>query len=353
MRKYFIDNLRWMSILLLFPFHTCMIYNNYGENFYIKSSGVSLLTGFIQVTYTWFMPLLFVIAGISTCYALNKRTPGQYIRERVLKLFIPLISGILLLVPIQTFYAEKFHNGYTGGYLHQYVLFFTKKTDLTGYTGGFTPGHLWFILYLFIISLVALPIVLIYKKSSKKMRIDKLSVFSILPMFIIFLAMALVFNTGGKSLGGYFALFMLGYFILSDDAIQSKIDMGRWYLTAGFVILTVFNILFQNVWHCSFGIIYDIFTGFLTWIAVLALLGMGKHYLDFHNKITGYFTKASFPIYIFHQSLVVLTAYYTLKITSSVAEQVVIIISVSFILTMLVYEITRRIPFMRFLFAMK
>lgn len=342
-----------MSILLLFPFHTCMIYNNYGENFYIKSSGVSLLTGFIQVTYTWFMPLLFVIAGISTCYALNKRTPGQYIRERVLKLFIPLISGILLLVPIQTFYAEKFHNGYTGGYLHQYVLFFTKKTDLTGYTGGFTPGHLWFILYLFIISLVALPIVLIYKKSSKKMRIDKLSVFSILPMFIIFLAMALVFNTGGKSLGGYFALFMLGYFILSDDAIQSKIDMGRWYLTAGFVILTVFNILFQNVWHCSFGIIYDIFTGFLTWIAVLALLGMGKHYLDFHNKITGYFTKASFPIYIFHQSLVVLTAYYTLKITSSVAEQVVIIISVSFILTMLVYEITRRIPFMRFLFAMK
>lgn len=353
MRKYFIDNLRWMSILLLFPFHTCMIYNNYGENFYIKSNGVSVLTGFIQVTYTWFMPLLFVLAGISTCYALDKRSPGQYIKERVFKLLIPLISGILLLVPVQTFYAEKFHNGYTGGYLYQYVLFFTKKTDFTGYTGGFTPGHLWFILYLFIISLVALPIILKYKKSSKKMRIDKLSVFSILPMFIIFLAMALVFNTGGKSLGGYFALFMLGYIILSDETMQSKLDKDRWYLTSGFVILTVFNILFQNVLHCSSGIIYDIFTGFLTWIAVLALLGVGKHYLEFHNKITDYFTKASFPIYIFHQSLVVLTAYYTLKITSSVAEQVVIIISVSFILTMLVYEITRRISFMRFLFGMK
>lgn len=200
---------------------------------------------------------------------------------------------------------------------------------------------------------MAFPIILKYKKNNKKMRIDKLSVFSILPMFIIFLIMTLILNIGGKSLGGYFALFMLGYIILSDETMQSKLDKNRLYLTAGFVILTVFNILFQNVWHCSFGIIYDIFTGFLTWIAVLALFGMGKHYLDFHNKITGYFTKASFPIYIFHQSLVVLTAYYTLKITSSVAEQVVIIISVSFILTMLVYEITRRISPMRFLFGMK
>lgn len=160
-----------MSILLLFPFHTCMIYNNWGENFYIKGDSIPLLSGFIQICYSWFMPLLFVIAGISSCYALSRRTPKQYIKERLLKLFIPLISGILLLVPIQTFYAEKFHNGYNCGYFHQYMLFFTKETDLTGYTGGFTPAHLWFILYLFIISLIALPITIKYKKVAKKYQL--------------------------------------------------------------------------------------------------------------------------------------------------------------------------------------
>jgi len=55
MRKYFIDNLRRISVLLLLPYHTCMIYNNFGENFYVKSDGIPLLSGFIQICYSWFI----------------------------------------------------------------------------------------------------------------------------------------------------------------------------------------------------------------------------------------------------------------------------------------------------------
>jgi glucans biosynthesis protein C len=160
-------------------------------------------------------------------------------------------------------------------------------------------------------------------------------------------------HIGGKSLDEYFALFMLGYIILSEETMQVKLDRNRWYLFGGLVVLTVLNMLFQNVWHCSFGTIYDIFTGFLSWIGILAILGIGKHYLDFYNNVTNYFTKASFPIYIFHQSLVVVVAYYALKITSSIAKQVIVIIGVSFILTMLTYELFKRIFFTRFLFGIK
>jgi len=353
MRKYYIDNLRWISILLLLPYHTCMIYNNWGENFYVKSYGISLLSGFIQICYPWFMPLLFVIAGISSCYALDRRTPKQYIKERLCKLFVPLISGIILLVPLQTFYAEKFHNGYNDGYFHQYILFFTKKTDLTGYTGGFTPAQLWFILYLFIISLLALPIAVKYKRCSKKISIDKLSVSKILPMFLIFEVMALILNIGGKSLGEYFALFMLGYLILSEDTVQLRLDKNRWYLFAGFLAFTALNLLFQNIWHLNFGIAYDIFSNFLSWIGILSINGMGKHYLDFYNKVTNYVSKAAFAIYIFHQSFLVFTAYYALKITSSIFLQVIFIIMGSFILTILTYEIFKRMSITRCLFAIK
>lgn len=353
MRKYYIDNLRWISILMLIPYHTCMIYNNWNENFYVKSYGISVLSGFIQICAPWFMPLLFVMAGISSCYALNRRTPKQYIKERVCKLFVPLISGILLLVPIQTFYAEKFHNGYNSGYFYQYILFFTKKTDLTGVTGGFTPAQLWFILYLFIISLLALPIIIKYKNSSIKIPINKLSVFKMLPMFLIFSVMSFILNIGGKSLGEYFALFMLGYLILSEDKIQERLDESKWYLFAGFLVLTILNIFLQNAWHLNFETGYYIFYKFLSWIGILSFIGMGKQYLDFDNKVTHYFAKASFSIYIFHQSFVVFTAYYVLKITASIFLQVIFIIWGSFLLTIITYELFKRIFITRFLFGIK
>lgn len=86
---------------------------------------------------------------------------------------------------------------------------------------------------------------------------------------------------------------------------------------------------------------------------MLSILGMGKHYLDFSNKIINYFAKASFPIYYFHQSYIVLMAYYTLEITSAISGQVIIIIVVSFILTIITYEIFKKIFITRFLFGIK
>ena len=136
-RKYFIDNIRWICIMMLFPYHTLMIYNAFGEGFYIKGSDIMGTSAFMIASYPWFMPLLFVLAGVSSAYALRKRKPAEYVKERIYKLLIPFICGLLLLVPAQTYFAEKFHNGYTGGYWQQYILFFTKPTDLTGYTGGF------------------------------------------------------------------------------------------------------------------------------------------------------------------------------------------------------------------------
>ena len=353
MRKYFIDNIRWLCILLLFPYHTCMIYNNFGSNFYIKGDDISILSEFIYTCYPWFMPLLFVLAGASTSYALKKRTNSEYIKERFLKLFIPLVSGILLLVPIQTFYAEKFHNGYTGSYLNQYTLFFTKVTDLTGYTGGFTPAHLWFILYLFIISLIAIPIILGYKKGSHKINICKVNMVMILCMFIPVLLMSCILDIGGKSIGEYLMLFLLGYIFISEDIIQIKLESYRWQLFIGVVILTILNFVLRNTIDFSSGTLVDIYARLQGWVGILAIVGLGKHYLEFHNKVTLYLSKASFPIYILHQSCLVLVAYYVFKVCTSVVLQVILIIFLTFIVTILSYEIIKRIPFVRTIFGIK
>lgn len=353
MRKNYIDNLRIICILILFPYHTCMMYNNWGESFYVYSKPVALFSYFVSINWTWFMPLMFVLAGISSSFALKKRSAKEYVKERVSKLFIPLVFGILLLVPIQTYFAEKHHNDYKGGYFEQYILFFTKKTDLTGYFGGFTPGQLWFIMYLFVISLLALPIMLKYKKFNKKIDGKKLSLPLVISMFIIPTLSSLILDFGGKSVGQYFALFLFGFFVFSNDDFIDKLEKYRWQLAISAVTLVALKTILYKVVNSSIYILVDILHCFAMWVCILAFLGLGKRYLNSRSKFTDYFNKASFPIYVFHQSWLVAVGYYVFKITDIVAIQFITIMIVSFILTVITYEIARRIPLTRFMFGIK
>lgn len=354
MRKYYIDNLRWIFVLLLFPYHTFMVYNSFGEGFYVKGVDIPQTTGFIAATWPWFMPLLFVIAGISSAFALQNRSPAQYVKERISKLLIPLIAGILILIPVQTFFAEKFHNGYTGGYFQQYILFFTKPTDLTGYTGGFTPGQLWFILYLFVISIIALPIMSTYHKSAKKFPVHNIPMLILLTLFILPLLGALILDIGGKSLGEYFAYSILGYFVLSDENILENLDKYRFALFT----VSVFSMVLILLCWCGIlsvipDIIYDIFSRFYAWTSILAIIGLGRHYLNYRNKITDYFSKSSFSVYIFHQTWIVMAAYYTLMITKNIFIQIIIILITSILATFISYELCKRMRITRFLFGIK
>ena len=108
MRRYYLDNLRIIMILLLFTVHTFMIWNNFGTKFYIWAGKNRLLSSLIIIVNPWIMALLFVIAGMCAKYSLEKRSTKAFIKERFSKLLIPFINGILLLVPIQTLYARKF-----------------------------------------------------------------------------------------------------------------------------------------------------------------------------------------------------------------------------------------------------
>jgi glucans biosynthesis protein C len=353
MRKNYIDNLRWLAILLLIPFHTAMIYNDFGENFYIRGPEIPVVSAFTIITYSWFMPLLFVLAGISAGLALQKRTSREFITERVYKLLVPLFYGILLIIPIQTYFAERFHNGYTGNYFQQYILFFTKKTDLTGYTGGFTTGHLWFILYLFVISLIALPVMLKYQRSNRKIRVENLTIPKLLPMFLIPLVMVPILNISGKSIGEYFALFLLGFFMLSQDAVIARLEKSRWSLITSAIIMTTAKLILYYQKILRSGIYADIYQRIVMWVSILAFLGLAKHYFDFRTNATAYLAKASFPIYIFHQTILVAVAYYVFQVSSTPAVQISFILIITILLTFAIYEILRRITFTRYLFAIK
>jgi glucan biosynthesis protein C len=70
-RRYDIDWLRVLAVLLLFPFHSARIFDTF-STWYVKNEVLSeALTYFITYVHPWHMPLLFLLAGASTWFALS------------------------------------------------------------------------------------------------------------------------------------------------------------------------------------------------------------------------------------------------------------------------------------------
>ncbi len=352
MRIKYIDNIRIMCILLLIPYHTCMIYNDWGELFYVTEKPSALASQFTGIVWPWWMYLLFTIAGISSYYALQHRSTAAYAKERVSKLLLPLLAGLVLIIPVQSYIADIFYNNYSGGYLEHYKIFFTRFTYLTGQDGGFTPGHLWFILYLFVISMVLLPFMSRYQKSIRKLNSDRITVGKLLPLFLVILVCAPILEIGGKSLTEFAACFALGYFLLSDTRIQEKLEKNRVFLLC---LLMASYLLRFAISSAGYGdsILWAIEQRMITWFGILTILGLGRRYLNNSSKLTDYFSKAAFPIYYFHQSILVIVGYYTLKFVHVTWLQFLLIVIITFILTMVTYELLRRFKPACFLFGMK
>jgi len=343
MRKYYLDNLRTIMILLLFPVHTFMIWNNYGTRFYVWGGENKLLSSLIVLVNPWFMSLLFVIAGMAARYSLKKRGVRGFIKNRFQKLLIPFVSGILFLIPIQTLYARKFFFNYKGSILENYQYFFTNITDFSGYDGCFTPGHLWFILFLLLISLISL--IIIQRVSFKKLssKFENINLLGILLLFIPASLMYYLGNFGGFSLGKYFILYLLGYYGFSDDQFIDKIMANKKII---FMLFAVFQTILVVTYY-NFSYYGDFFVNFVGWLGVLSCIIIGKLFLNKENMVTNYFRKASFPIYILHQTILVVLGFYSLTMLSNILIQVLVILLGSFVFTILVYEIIRRIPIIK------
>ena len=332
-----------MVILLLFPVHTFMIWNNFGQKFYIWAGPSKVLSTLIVAVNPWLMPLLFAVAGISARYSLQKRSEKEFFIERIKKLLIPFMAGLVFLVPIQTFYARKYFFGYKGNYLDNVAYFFTHATDLSGYDGCFTPGQLWFILFLFIISMLFLALnrFIPYEKVEKYG--DRLNIWQILALFIPVALLYYIGNFGSFSIGKCFAMFILGYYVLSNDRVLETIKRNAGPILVLFAALEIaLIVLFYRAHFYE-----DVFVNFTAWIGTLALLSLGQKYLDRNTGFTRYFNAASYPVYILHQSILVAVAYYAVTYVNGLILQITIIMMGSFLMTIACYEIINKIPFIR------
>lgn len=357
-RLHFIDNLRWIAILLLFPLHAAFVFCAGWYSYYVMSPYSSVTAHCLTVAIEpWIMPLLFCIAGISTTFALQKRTPLVYLKERAGRLLVPFFAGVVLVCPVIAYFALKFHTGYDGSFAGAVVQFFSSFSAFpytNGMVGEFSVDHLWFLLFLFTVSLLALCIILLWRRLFGPRAIP---VNASLPVLLLLFVPAWLLNAAGPNVAGYSLLsyllfFLIGYVLVASDKVQVSLDENWALLVAVWIALTIGVMWIGGIvlghaelfWGSS---PLFVLTG---WTGALALLGTGRHLLNFSNAVTAYLTAASYPVYIIHHAILVAVAYYLIAVPVPPVVQYVLIVLLSLLGTFALYEIIRRIPVVRALF---
>ncbi len=353
MRKHYIDNLRWLILLILIPYHAAQAWNTWSEPNYIFFEGNRVISSIVVFFSPYFMPVLFVSAGISTKSALQKRTKKEYLIERVKRLLVPLLFGTIFFMPVMTYLADKFHGSYQGGFAEHYVVFFTKLTDWTGADGGFSLGQFWFLLYLLVISIVGICVITWLNKITVKWK-KRISLWMVLVLGLPLPLLSELLSISGKSFVEYTYLFLIGYYVLADEEVVDKAEKNSLLLFSVGLIATILNV-YLFIWSdVELTFLNTITKCISEWIMVIALIGLAKRYFDFESKASDYMNKRSFLFYIYHFIWVVLFQYILYGFVGN-ATTILFIGSVllSYFMTFICCEISIRVPGLCFLTGTK
>jgi peptidoglycan/LPS O-acetylase OafA/YrhL len=357
-RREDLDWLRVLAVLLLVPFHSALIFIlDPHVVMYVKDQvNSSFLNHFAGWIHQFHMPLLFYVSGAATYFSLKKSKGGQYFKERFLKLLIPAISGLVVIIPSIT-YIALLSKGNSVNFWHHFIHFWQfENADLTGMDGKFTPAHLWFLLFLFVFSLIGLPLFSILKKDKSLKLFEKMINKTGIPV-IIFVTFVLLASSANLNILGdknplyYFLIFFIGYLFLMDDRFQHTIDKYAWlFLLTGVSceIMRQFSYSFINN-----GTLVFILSNLNRWMWLLCILGYGHRFLKKSNNTLQYLSSASYPFYIFHLLLNTIVGFYIIKLPFSVGIKYSMIVVLTVLSTFLVYGVIKRIPVIRFVFGIK
>jgi peptidoglycan/LPS O-acetylase OafA/YrhL len=361
-RYHEFDRLRILAVLLLFPFHAARVFNE-NSDWYVKNVRKSPFLSWVVVDFLdpWHMPLLFVLAGMATWFAFRHRTAGTYARERTRRLLVPLLWGIVVIVPPQPYLAQLSHPGHESSYLGFLNGYFTDVTDLSGYDGGFTPAHMWFVMYLFLFALLTLPVLVAIHRAAMRRDVGRLWMLGVAPVAFL-LTEALPSPEGAWSPFTTMVLFVAGFVLASSDRLMSVIRR-RWrpVMLAAVGAMTLQYAIWitgadaywgDGTWQDA---VYQLFEGMNTWLWVLGLVGAAGAFLARPpTPLLRYANEAAYPWYVLHQTVIVMLAYVIVRWDAPLASKYVLLLAGSAAITFALYEVTvRRMKATRFLFGLK
>ena len=360
MRKHWLDNLRWVTVLLVLFYHVFYYYNNKGVFGGIGGfgDGPQYQDAVMYILYPWFMPLLFLLAGISARYALERHSGREWFGARTRKLLVPGTLGLLALQWIVGWFNT--HVVIEAGQAPVDVLAavpMPAKYFLLAFSG---IGPLWFVQVLWVLSLLLLLVRALDCRDKLWNLCGKAGMVVIILLGVLFWAgeHTLIREPRAGTMDGlwnlykplfYVVPFLLGWFVFSHEEVQEKLRRA-WIplLSAAAVsgiVLVVTTFGQDNTlppYLCSpLNNIYG-------WLMCLAMMAVFMACFDRTGSFASYMTRRSYGLYIVHY-LVIAALGSTLKLHTQlppIAIYVILTVAV-FTVSPLLYELLRRIPVIR------
>lgn len=144
-RLPFIDNLRWVMIMLVLSMHAAVTYSGHGSWYYNEPTHLSRLEDILFVTYqvflqSFFMGLLFFVAGYFVPGAFDRKDAARFLQDRAYRLGLPSLFYIFVLHPVTNYYAARnwAPDDPNRSFLREYGHYITRGHFLSG------NGPLWF-----------------------------------------------------------------------------------------------------------------------------------------------------------------------------------------------------------------
>ncbi len=374
-RRHDIDALRALAFSLLILYHLAMLYVT-GWDWHLKSSHQSeALQWPMLFLNRWRMDLIFLISGISTAFLMRKVDLGAFLGQRSWRLLLPLLFGILVVVPIQP-YCQGVANGLVEpGFVQFLQRYYTgypwPKKAFDGWEHGFTWNHLWYLAYLWCYTTLLVGLQSLFRSRWGQaieriftgLRGWRLLLWPAAPLLIYTVLLqprfpqthALTNDWYAHAI--YFTVFVYGWWLGRNDAIWRELArLRKTALTAALVIFLIYMVIARTTPDSEPPLqVLIIWTlrNIYIWLALCAILGWGHALLNRPYRWLPWANEAVYPWYILHQSLIVFIAYFLVPAKiGPVAEPLVIgvgTVAGCWLLTAMI----RRVSWLRPLFGLK
>lgn len=352
-RRSELDWLRVVAIAILHVFHVGMIFNRWP--FHLKNpEPLAVIEEPMAFLHAVRMPLLMVIAGIATAIALERRTVGQFAADRVKRLLVPLAFGMFVIVPPQIYVERVASGGYSGSYLS----FYPSVFELRPYpAGSFSWHHLWFVAYLFVYCMLALPLfgALATPRGQRVLAwLDRAWARGWVAVLFVPLALERIalraypethsLLDDPDTLAYYALLFVLGHLLGRSRTVWDHLAARRWRILAATCALLAV-MLPPNRYPFPFENIGATVT---VWFVLLTALAWTRWYFQRPTvRVPTWLDHAqrlSYPFYILHQTVIIVVGWAWMHVALGPWPRFGAVLVTSFTATWLACELIARTP---------
>src|SRR5213594_897108 len=352
-RRPDIDWLRVGATYLLFIFHVGMVFNP-APFFHIRNADLSfamlVVCGFISL---WHMPLFFLLAGWSAASSLAARGTGGFVAERVRRLAIPLLAGCVLLAPaikyvelrsgldlnhaalrVAPALQDSFKTVIPGGLPTAEPFdepFLTFLPTFFTHLDRFTWAHLWFVAYLFTLTMAYLPLfswLLRHRDRLASMRAWVVYI-PVVPLAVIQLTMRSrwpgIYNLYNDWANiAYYSVYLVAGFLLACHPALERLVQCEWKrsLSLGLGVTAVLLLAVLGVTASPAVLLVG--SAVAGWCFVVALIGLAHRFLTSSGPALRYLNESAFSVYVLHQAAIVIPGYFLIRLPMGIAAKFVL-----------------------------